>query len=159
MDDPTLRRLQRHAKNSTALAHAITSLSSDIDRLDAAKLEPRVQDYTEVWDTSTQALAIANNNWLSLTRRIQAVQMQAHAASLTASDMAEAAADSVMLNEQIEQIMRLAYIPWSRHTQQLLPELLTVAVKEVLSHAGGKTQLELLRDAINGVLSPAEGQL
>ena len=156
MDDPTLRRLQRTAKNSTALAHAITSLSVDIDRLDAAKLEPHVEDYTRIWETHTQALAIANNNWLSLTRRIQAVQIQARAASLTASDMADAASDSVMLNQQMEQIMRLAYIPWSRHTQQLLPELLPVAVQEVISHPGGKEQLELLRDAINEVLSPAE---
>jgi hypothetical protein len=158
MFDQTLRRLRRTAKNATGLAHAVASLSVDIDRLDAAKLEPHLTDLTEVWSVNTHALAVINTNWLSLTRRIQSAQIQARAAALTANDMADAAQDTVMMTEHMGEIMRLAYIPWARHTQQLLPELLNVAVKEVASHEGGGKQLELLRDAINEVLSPEEGE-
>lgn len=156
MEDITLKHLKRIARNSRLHAAAVASLSEEIDRLNVAEVEPlRARKYAEAWLVHSEALANSTQLWFPITRRLDSIARQAFNARREAADMAEAAADTVMITEGVTKALKMAYYPLARAILLLMPDLFISAIREVASHGGG-AQLAALRDAINEVLSPGK---
>lgn len=159
MLDPTLKRLRREHGKAIIHAHAVARLSIEMSRLKVADCTPEdAYEIVGIYMTQVQALASANREILAQASLIKSLQAQARDAALSAGDLAESLSDTVMMTGQIDEMLKMAYMQLARHILELIPDLIGYAVKEVVSHEGGKGKLELLRAAIDEVLSPAEGQ-
>lgn len=153
----TLKRLRREHGKAILHAHAVARLSIEMSRLKVADCTPATAyEIVGMYMTQVQALASANREILAQASLIESLQAQARDAALSAGDLAESMSDTMMMTEQVGEMLKIAYMQLARHILELMPDLIGYAVKEVVSHAGGKEQLELLRAAIDEVLSPAE---
>jgi hypothetical protein len=158
MLDQTLKRLRREHSKAIIHAHAVARLSAEMSRLKPTEIQPEIAyEVINMYMTNVQALAHANREILARQSLMESLQAQASSAAHSAGDLAESMSDTVMMTEQISDMLKIAYMQLARHILGLMPDLIGYAVKEVVSHAGGKEQLELLRAAIDEVLSPVEG--
>ena len=148
MINQTIARADQMVKSSNRLAKQIDHLTDDILALDPNEYIGHEEEIKDILLIQAQVMSSGSHKLLALTRRFDSLKLKSSAAKLSADDLAEFAADSMLIVQQIEGISNLTYIAWAQHTARLEYSLFDLAIREVLTLSGGRRTIEQLRDAI-----------
>jgi len=147
-----ISRAERASLAATRHAKQTGHLASQIAELDASDYATHHEIITGIIQTQALALAKANREFLALTAKFDAIKTQSAANKISADDLADFTADTVMIEKQVQALEHLSYIAWAQHTVRLEPSLFRLAIKEVLALSNGQERLTGLRDDITEAL-------
>jgi len=148
-----ISRAERTSMAATRLAKQTGYLAAQIAQLDAADYATHHEVFVGIIQSQALALAKANREFLALTTKFDTIKAQSAETKMTADDLADFTADSVLIETQVQSLERLSYIAWAQHTVRLEPSLFRLAIKEILSLSNGKKTLSLLCDDIAEALA------
>ena len=143
---PVVKRMRALGRDTRNTIGEFMGLAKGIDALDANS-----EAFDQDIDHLQQAMARVSQGWTEMLIDIQVLRAKKMEVG-SLPDLAERMADTVMILEQVDELIDVDYIHWARSSLQLSPELLDVAVREVASYEGGGRKLELLRAAIDRLL-------
>jgi hypothetical protein len=143
-----LTNAQRVARSAQRSAQQITALADAIARLQASDYIPYHSKFSEIVLTCSQALTLQNYKLSVLTKLFDLLARQSDAASESAQDSAELAADTSMVYDD----KRLDYLLLAQQIADLHPYLFDKVLIEVARRPRGWRQIEALDKAIDRIV-------
>lgn len=139
---------ERAAQATKRLAGQMSRLAADIETLEASDYITHRHKLSDYVLTYSQYLADANRKLLQLAARFEMLKSQSSAVEESAADLADFAADRLMISDHAATMERLGYALLARQIARLNPYLFPMAITEVTLYPDGWAQIKVLKEAV-----------